>query len=226
MHLCDHAPVDILSNLRYALLALALLTATATTSAAGLDDHPELQLQDVQENDRCLVCGGELEKDGGLAFLYKGRRITLDTLHLEEFLQNPSAYFSHLQPRGALFQESGGGHLRKGWLYLGVWIVLGLAGAAVCTGVALRKGLPPTRWFAAGLVANILAVIVVVTRSAPKPIPLPPRLAKIPTTLAPYLCARCGAQNHPSATQCIDCGAAIEPTADSEVNHNGQRSQS
>ena len=119
----------ILSNVRYPLLALALLTATATPSAAGLDDHPELQPQDVHEHDRCLVCGGELEKDEGLAFLYKGRRITLDTLHLEEFLQNPATYFSHLQPRGALFQESGGIHLGKEGLFLGVWMVLGLAGA-------------------------------------------------------------------------------------------------
>jgi hypothetical protein len=65
-------PMTILSNLQCALLALALLAATATNSAADLDDHPELQPQDVHEHDRCLVCGGELEQDDGLAFFIKG----------------------------------------------------------------------------------------------------------------------------------------------------------
>ncbi len=218
-------PVDMLSNLRYALLALVLLAATASTSAAGLDDHPELQPTDVHEHDRCLVCDGELDKNG-LAFLYKGRRITLDTLHLEAFLQTPGAYLAQLQPRGALFQESGGGYLSKGWLFAGIWMLLGLVGAAVCTGIALRKGLPPMGWFAAGLATNILAVIVIFTRPASESIPLPPRLAKIPVTADPYLCTRCGAQNHPSARHCIGCDAVIDSTADSEVERAGLRSRS
>lgn len=215
-----------LPNLQCALLGLALLAATATNSAAGTDEHPELKPQEVREHDRCLVCDGELQEGGGLAFLYKGRRITLDTLHLETFLQNPSAYFSELQPRGALFQESGGGHIGVGWLGLGLWMVLGLIGAAACTGLALRKGLPPMRWFAAGLVANLLAVLLLLTRSAAQSVTLPPRLAKIPMTPTPYLCARCGGQNHPTATRCVDCGADIEPTSDSEVERAGLRPRS
>lgn len=219
-------PVDMVSSFRLARFTLTLLAAIATASAADLEDHPDLKPQDVYEHDRGLVCGAELAIDDGLAFLYKGRRITLDALHLEEFLRNPAAYFTDLQPRGALFQESGGGRLGRGWLYLGVWMVLGLAGAAACTGVALRKGLSPVQWFAAGLAFNILAVIIVVTRPAREPVSLPPRLAKIPTTPAPYVCARCGGQNHPTSSRCGDCGADIEPTADSEVERAGLKSSS
>jgi|GEM_PF-4139844 len=106
-------PVDMVSSFRLARFTLTLLAAIATASAADLEDHPDLKPQDVYEHDRGLVCGAELAIDDGLAFLYKGRRITLDALHLEEFLRNPAAYFTDLQPRGALFQESGGGRLGR-----------------------------------------------------------------------------------------------------------------
>ena len=204
-----------------------ILWALVVTTEAGADasdraplDHAGMQPQELRQHDRCLVCDGELDADDGLAFLYRGRRITLDRLHLQEFLADPSAYFSRLQPRGALFQE-GGGSMGSGWLILGVWVVLGLVGAAVCAGVALRKGLPPLRWFAAGLMANLAAVILVLTRAAPKPVSLPPGLARIPDTAAPYVCTRCGGQNHPSAAHCRDCGADIVPTTDSEVERAG-----
>ena len=216
----------IIQSTGFALILWALVVTTEAAAApagrAALE-RTGLQPQELRPHDRCLICDGELDADDGLAFLYRGRRITLDHLHLPQFLAEPSAYFSRLQPRGALFQESGGS-MSNGWLILGVWVLLGLVGAAVCTGVALRKGLPPRRWFAAGLVANVAAVVLVLTRAAPKPVALPPGLARIPDTAAPYRCARCGGQNHPSAARCRDCGAGIVPTTDSEVERAGLRS--
>ena len=217
----------IFPNSRFALVLWVLVVTTgagASASDRAPLDHAGMQPLELRQHDRCLVCDGELNADG-LAFLFRGRRITLDSLHLATFLEDPAPYFSKLQPRGALFQEGGAGGGGHGWLILGVWVTLGLLGAAICTGVALRKGLPPLRWFVAGLVVHVIAVIFVLMRSAPRPVNLPPGLAKIPATAAPYRCAQCGGHNHPSATTCRDCSAEITPTADSEVERAGLRSR-
>ena len=89
--------------------------------------------------------------------------------HLETFLQDPDRYFKHLEVRGALFQAGSARQIGSEWLLLGVWMLLGLVGAAVCTGVALRKG------FAAGLIANIVAVALVLARSSIQKVDLPPQ---------------------------------------------------
>ena len=202
----------------------AFLGLFLTTFAAGDAVIPlTLKRREIAEHELCLVCAQELTADNGLGFYYRGRRIALDSEHLETFLQAPGRYFNQLQPRGALFQEGSARQIGSVWLLLGVWVLLGLVGAAICTGVALRKGLPPLPWFAAGLAANIAAVVLVLTRRSAQHVALPPRLAKIPTTAAPNDCSKCGGRNHPTARQCNECGAAMAPITESEVARVGLR---
>ena len=48
----------------------------------------------------------------------------------------------------------------------------------------------------------------------------PAGLAKIPQTKSPVACGACGALNHPSATACSQCGTAMSPQDQSEVNRS------
>ncbi len=181
-------------------------------------DAPRLEKRDMKAHERCLVCGTELTPSDGLAFYYRGRPIAISKKHLQMFLQNPDRYFNHLEARGALFQEGAAQPISGGWLVLGVWILLGLVGAAICTGVAFRKGLSPLSWFAAGLLLNIVSVLLVLARSSAQKVELPPRLAKIPNTVQSEECPQCGTRNHPTAKRCNGCDAEMKPLSDSEVN--------
>ena len=198
-----------------------LLLAGATFGVPG--DESRLKKRNLDPGERCLVCGTELDADKGLAFYYRGRPIAISTAHLKTFLEDPDRYFKHLEVRGGLFHEGSDQQMSNEWLLLGVWMLLGLVGAAICTGVALRKGLPPLTWFAAGLIANILAVVLVLARSPVQEVELPARLAKIPNTVPPDECPKCGARNHPTARRCNGCGAAMEPVTDSDVDRVGLR---
>ena len=76
-------------------------------------------------------------------------------------------------------------------------------------------------WFFVGLAANLIGVLLVLRQPAVAQVDLPTRLGKIPVTLPPVKCPKCGAENHPSARQCTGCGARMQPTVDSEVDRTG-----
>jgi hypothetical protein len=48
-------------------------------------------------------------------------------------------------------------------------------------------------------------------------------LGKIAATHAPERCPKCGALNHPSAAQCLGCGAILSPGVEPEVRRVGLR---
>ena len=202
----------------------AVLLLTVSVFAAEVDES-QLKKRDLEPGESCLVCGTELGAKNGLAFYYRGRPIAISGAHVKTFLRDPDRYFKHLEVRGALFDEGSAQRIGNEWLLLGVWVLLGLVGAAVCTGVALRKGLSPLTWFVAGLIANIVAVVLVLARASTQEVNLPPRLGKIPNTVAPNECPMCGGRNHPTARRCNECGAAMEPATDSDVDRVGLRTR-
>ncbi len=221
-------PYPLCHRITVALSAIAITAflglASAQTSAPQetenlLKNHTTMP---IKEGDRCFVCNIPLAENG-VAFLYRGRRVTVATFHVQAFFNNPLKYFSKLQPRGALFQEDviPESPLKPGWLIFGIWITLGLVAAAFCTHTALRKGRSPVTWFFIGLAANLIGVLLALRQSPLVRVDLPPNLAKIPTTVSPVPCPDCGVENHPSARACSGCGAQMQPTMESEVQRTG-----
>ncbi|MCH2663142.1 hypothetical protein MK139_02290 [bacterium] len=170
----------------------------------------------AHEGERCLVSGILLDENG-IAFIYRGRRVTLHPDAIGVFLSQPDRYFSHLKPKGALFQEHDAGSIAISWLGLGIWMTLGLICGAVGSHIAIRKGRSPGYWFAAGVVLNLVALTTLLTRPSAEGNPLPDRLDKIPVTSAPVNCPSCIAPNHPTASTCFRCGRILTPSAESEV---------
>jgi hypothetical protein len=103
----------------------------------------------------------------------------------------------------------------------GLYVVTGLVAGAACAYLAVGRGLAPIPWFFAGLLANVIPLIVILTRHGADlsrfPAGIPRGLSKVPTTLSPRFCPPCGAENHPAARRCLECGAPLEPTVEPET---------
>ena len=52
--------------------------------------------------------------------------------------------------------------MTSGWLYLGIYVLVGLVCAAACGYLAVNRGLQPIPWFFAGLVGNVAAIFVLI----------------------------------------------------------------
>ena len=75
-------------------------------SSKGKQDTLGYKLLSIKIGDRCIVCDLPIKEGSGLALLIKGRRVTIDLEHFQEFIENKAKYFANLEPHGALFQES------------------------------------------------------------------------------------------------------------------------
>lgn len=205
-------------HLRTCLAGILMLTLMPAGVSANTDllEREGITVLSTHEGDRCLVSGVLLDENG-VAFVYRGRRVSLHKDAIGVFLAEPDRYFSRLQPKGALFQENQIWFLSVSWLFLGVWMTLGLVCGAAASHIALRKGRSPGFWFAAGVALNVVALVTVLTRPSETDAALPSHLGKIPTTHAPVPCPSCDATNHPSASSCSSCGAQLSPTLESEV---------
>lgn len=203
-------------KLRHILLALAL--AASASGVARAEDPPDYPRAPVRPGDRCIVGGGMLD-ESDTVFIVKGRRVPVAAGAEEEFLRNADAYFSKLQARGALFQETAADvGLRGGWLYFGLYVLAGLACGGLAAYVAVNRGHAPLPWFFAGLFANVLGVAGALTRKRTKDADdVPPGLARAPTTRRPSRCPACGFEVHPSARVCPGCKSALTPSAPSEA---------
>ena len=101
---------------------------------------------------------------------------------------------------------------------------MGLIFAAVCAHRALHTGYNPIQWFLIGLVFTAFGYLALLTRPRREvvaPAGIPPGLGKIALTYKPEPCAKCGYTNHPSAAQCLGCGAKLTPQMTSEVARAG-----
>jgi len=202
--------------MRLVALVLFALPILALTPQRQTDDLERLP---SRPGDRCMVCDKQIDEHG-LSILYEGRRVPLaDEEMLQTFLDEPQRYFPKLQPRGALFHEEsvGGAGLRFGWLIVGCWILIALLSGALAAHVAVRKGLPGSRWFFTGLALSIPGALWAMATPAAGEVELPRGGAKIRVTAAPYDCPACATANHPSATSCSACGIALSPTMRSDV---------
>ena len=188
-------------------------------SAESLPDTLGYKRLTVKKGDRCLICDMTLKKGTGLALLIKGSRVTIDLDHLQELLSDKDFYISKLQPKGALFQESAvlKKTLRSGWFIFGSWVVLSLVIAALSCQLALKKGYNPLQWFFIGLFFNLFGYLWFLFQKRQTDQKAPEVWTKIPLTLSPRYCSRCGTSNHPAAEKCIRCHLELSPDFESEV---------
>lgn len=171
------------------------------------------------EGERCLVCRLAIDGEEAVAVRYKGRTFHVKASMLATFAGDPDHYFEELQARGALFDERAmeGRSVSPFWLALGGYMLVGLVCAAFCGAVAIGRGLEPLPWFFAGLVGNLAALFVLMLGRQRGSADAPDSWTKVRTTHAPSPCHACGAENHPSATACNDCGARLDPAFESEA---------
>ena len=228
-------------------LLVAGLTVTApgssfaadTTPAAGAAETAAPSAPSWQElgrrpgeGEQCLVCSQAIEGETSVEIRYKGRVFHVKESMLDAFRADPDAYFRKLQARSGLFDEAAtdGPPMHSGWLYFGVYVAVGLLFGALCASLALGRGRRPLPWLLAGLVGNVVALAVLAMSPAAAAadgsgVPEPERglgfLGRIATTRAPRDCPRCGASNHPAATACSACGAALEALVPAETDLTG-----
>ncbi len=204
-----------------------------TSQGTGLTAVVVELARKMGEGEQCLVCGKLIHDGEVLELRYKGRRFYVAAAMLEDLLKDPDRYFHKLQARSALFDEEAyrkAAPMASGWLYFGFYVLAGLVCAAVCGYLAVSRGLAPIPWFFAGLVGNVVAVLVLLVM-APKTDPaaavagIPDGLAKVPTTREPLACASCGHLNHPSAVACSHCDQPMQPLAQSEMARLGERNR-
>ncbi len=175
------------------------------------------------EGEQCIVCGQAIEGGEIVEIRYKGRTFHVAAKMLGDFEAEPDAYFQRLQARSALFDERAmeGRRAPKGWLWFGGYVLIGLVFAALCGYLAVSRSLSPLPWFFAGLAGNVaaLAVLLATRRGDASALPagVPAGLAKVPVTHAAMPCPGCSEANHPAASRCSGCGAALAPAFEPET---------
>lgn len=220
---------------RFVLLAAAFAAAVGPRPAAtgqgaapaGAPGANVVEAWEVLETapapgGRCIVCGGPMAGGGDVLILYKGRTVAVCARCPEAWAADPEGSFRTVQARSALFDEESVSPRRvgPGWLFLGAYVLAGTLVGGLCAYVAVSRGLPSLPWFFAGVLANVVALALVLTRrgdTSRLPEGVPRGLRKVPSTYAPRNCARCGAEHHPSAARCPGCGAELQPAVEAEV---------
>lgn len=178
----------------------------------------EYSFTEVREGDHCTVSGHELYQDD-IALIVQGRRVPLKKEALDIFLSSPEKYFSKLQAKSALFTEdmNDNKNLSYGWFLFGVYVLIGLIFAALCSHIAIAKGLKPVPWFFAGLLLCVIAYFILVMKKSESRENIPDGLRKVPLTYDPSSCPICKNLNHPSAKNCSSCGAELKSSRISET---------
>lgn len=178
------------------------------------------KLLSIKKGDRCIICDIPIKDGTGLALLIKGRRVTIDLNHLQEFITNQAKYFAKPEPQGALFQESAVllNAINYGWFIAGLWIFTALISAAICCNVAFKKGLSASSWFFRGLLLHFIGIVWVILKKEITQDQTIPAFGKIPETSKPVKCPKCQALNHPAANSCSKCHSDLIPIQESEVN--------
>jgi len=191
------------------------------------ENLPQTPYQAVRPKlgDYCTVGNVPLDTLQDVALIVRGRRVPLHRTMVDSFMRTQEKYFAQQQPKGALFQEELSapkgavlGGVTSGWFLFGLYVLVALVFAGMSGYAAVSKGLPPIPNFFIGFFLSALGYLYVLTRPAvAQKGEIPAGLVKVPTTLAPVPCSRCGYQNHPSAKQCVGCGGKLEPAMQSEV---------
>ena len=152
--------------------------------------------------------------------LYQGRRYYMDRKACQKaFLADPERYAKEIEPRAALFASPRPDRVSYGpsFLYLGIYVVMGLFFGALASYIAIQKGLEGKNWFVGGFLLNIIAIVFLVTRPSKEMLFRSEGVSKTPRTYEPDACPNCGKLNHPSANRCSRCEQALEARVESEV---------
>lgn len=220
------------AQMRRLFLTLVLCLLTVVHAAEGQDapsegitDAPPWTVleQRLGQGEQCLVCGEQIFDMDVVEIRYQGRVFHVSAMLLDQFEDNPDQYFAKLQSRSAFLDESSlsSRSLSWGWLIFGGYILLGLIFGAICGYKAITKALPPLKWFFAGFVGNIAALVVLsMTPDGDKKAFLggiPKGLRKVPRTRQPVACPQCGSANHPTSQTCGGCDVALNPKIESEI---------
>lgn len=138
----------------------------------------------ARKGETCAVCNTPVTgKD--VAYLVDGKRVAVMEAMQEEFLQNPLLYVTKFRPEGMVVSARQAGSLNSAYLWLGMYVLVGLLFGGACAHVAMTKGLPSLRWFFLGFFFSVPACLAL----AGKPVSLdapevPDGLRKIPATRA------------------------------------------
>lgn len=164
---------------------------------------------DMIKGEKCLISGLPLDPDKDVVLMVKGRRYPYKKEALPIVIANPEKHLGKLQPKGALFHEPMGneGILSKIWLYFGIYFLIGIIFAGLCTQKAIKNNRPLLTWFFAGLFLNITAYIVILL-TPPNPEPEP--VVEEFKTSQPVICPSCGCENHPSVQKCYQCSSRLK----------------
>lgn len=210
-----------------ALCVMLLRLMLAGSALRAQDGAPSYPTVEPRPWDFCLVCERPVDKTDRV-YEIDGQRVPVHTGACDEkFKQNPDRYLAKLKPRGAFLgaDPSGFRTFSSGWLVLGLYILIGLVFAGMCAYRAVNQSLRPVPWFFWGLIFNLFAYLVLVSRArgvrSQAPWGVPHGLAKVPLTYTPDRCPACGETNHPSATSCSTCGSRLDPHIASEVAKSG-----
>ena len=204
---------------RFFLLLLISISALAAQSQESILPDPRGLGARIEhrQGEICVVCNKPL-RTGDYVYVVEGQRVPVHTGECNAALQaEPARYLAQLKPRGG-FLGASPEHGGASWLWFlaGLYVLAGLAFAALCAHTALHRGHSPAKWFAAGfflLAFGYLALLMRPRREASAP----PGLGKVHVTSEPKACPQCGAWNHPAARACHECRAALVPEAVSEV---------
>ena len=218
--------------IRHVFVVVAALQSAAavwgSTTETPIPGELEILGQAPGEGEQCLVCRQPVHGAAMLEVRYKGRVFHVKAEMMDELRANPEIYFRLVQSRSALFDEDalegamGTEKRQRGWLFLGLYVLLGLSAGAVCGALAVSRALPPFPWFFAGLGANLLAIAWLLIRPpghSAGPEGVPAGLAKVPRTRAPRPCPYCGSPNHPAAAACARCRGRLTPEVEAETSH-------
>jgi len=165
-----------------------LLVLTLCSSAALMAVKLEGPMP-ARNGETCAVCNMPVT-DKDVAYLVDGQRVAVMETMQEEFLQNPLLYVTKFRPEGMVFSARQSGSLNSGYLWLGMYVLVGLLFGGACAHVAMTKGLPSWRWFFLGFFFSVPACLAVAARQTAVDAPaVPEGLGKIPVTRDPVAAA-------------------------------------
>jgi hypothetical protein len=196
--------------------------------AAGAGSASLGPVVEARHGETCIVCGEPLGEHDPV-YLIDGQRVPVHRQCDALLTREPNRYLAAMRPRGAFLGADTKPATTASWMWLaiGAWVLAGLVCGGLGSYVALNRGLPPARWFFLGFCLNALSLVALLARASPaKASPdagVPRGLVRVPSTHAPRPCPHCGKLNHPSASACSRCGAALEPAVESEVPKAGLR---
>jgi len=162
----------------------------------------------ARDGEICVVCNGNLSP-ADAAYFIDGQRVGVMKDMQEDLLREPLRYVSRLRPENAT------AHARQtpqpaGYILVGLFVLSGLVLGGACAHMAVTKGYPPWTWFLLGFCFSAPAAVALAFR--------PPAARPAPSSLTPVPCPACGRTNHPRASACLRCGAALTPAAAPEAS--------